>query len=91
MIRITANVEQLLSGLGSGIESEPGVCGGDPRIARTRIPVWILVQYRRQGLSEAQLLAFYPTLRATDLVKAWAYVASHLEEIEEQIRSQEGA
>ncbi|MGE0823138.1 MAG: DUF433 domain-containing protein [Candidatus Binatia bacterium] len=24
-----------------GIESTPGVCGGDPCIVRTRIPVWV--------------------------------------------------
>jgi uncharacterized protein (DUF433 family) len=34
-----ATVEQLLARLGSGIESTAGVCGGDPRIAGTRIPV----------------------------------------------------
>ena len=32
-----------------GIESVPGVCGGDPCIVRTRIPVWVLEQYRRLG------------------------------------------
>ncbi len=25
-----------------GIEAAPGVCGGEPRIVRTRIPVWVL-------------------------------------------------
>ena len=51
---MSVNVEQLLAGLGSGIESTPEVCGGDPRIAGTRIPVWTLEQYRRLGLTEAQ-------------------------------------
>ena len=27
-----------------GIESIPGVCGGEPCIVRTRVPVWVLVQ-----------------------------------------------
>jgi Protein of unknown function (DUF433) len=27
-----------------GIESRPGVCGGEPCIIRTRIPVWVLEQ-----------------------------------------------
>ncbi|MGQ9628291.1 MAG: DUF433 domain-containing protein [Anaerolineae bacterium] len=26
-----------------GIESNPDVCGGEPCIVRTRIPVWVLV------------------------------------------------
>jgi len=25
-----------------GVESIPGVCGGEPCIVRTRIPVWVL-------------------------------------------------
>ena len=74
-----------------GIESTPGVCGGAPCIVRTRIPVWVLEQYRRQGASEAELLQSYPTLRAEDLVNAWAYVRSHQDEIEQQIRENEAA
>jgi uncharacterized protein (DUF433 family) len=54
-----------------GIEKRPGVCGGEPRIVRTRIPVWLLEQMRRLGLSEAEMLRSYPTLRAEDLVHAW--------------------
>ena len=55
-------------------------------LAGTRIPVWTLEQYRRLGLTEAQMLSAFPALRATDLVNAWSYVASHPEEIERQIR-----
>ena len=88
---MVTSVEQLLAGLGSGIESETGICGGDPRIANTRISVWTLERYRRLGMSEAQILAAYPGLRATDLVNAWAYVAAHRDEIESQIRENEEA
>lgn len=69
-----------------GIESTPGVCGGAACIVRTRIPVWGLVQARRLGTSEADLLRWYPTLRAEDLANAWAYFRAHREEIEQQIR-----
>ena len=74
-----------------GIESIPGVCGGEPCIVRTRIAVWILEQARRQGVSEADLLHAYPTLRAEDLTNAWAYVRSHRQEIENEIRENEDA
>jgi uncharacterized protein (DUF433 family) len=74
-----------------GIESTPGICGGEPCIVRTRIPVWVLEQSRRQGISEADLLRSYPTLRAEDLANAWAYVRSHQEEIERQARENEEA
>ncbi len=74
-----------------GIESRPGVCGGEPCIVRTRIPVWLLEQARRLGTSEADLLRSYPTLRAEDLVQAWAFVRGHRVEIEQQILDNEDA
>src|ERR1700732_3256263 len=74
-----------------GIESTPGVCGGEPCIVRTRIPVWVLEQSRRLGASEDELLRSYPTLRAEDLANAWAFVRSHRLEIDEQIRDNESA
>jgi len=74
-----------------GIESNPGVCGGEPCIVRTRVPVWVLVQARRLGVSEADLLRNYPTLRAEDLVNAWGYYRAHHSEIERQIRENEEA
>ena len=74
-----------------GIESTPGVCGGEPCIVRTRIPVWVLEQARREGVSEADLLRSYPALRAEDLTNAWAYVRAHRENIDEQIRLNEEA
>jgi len=72
-----------------GIESRPGVCGAEPCILRTRIPVWVLEQARRLGMSEADLLRIYPTLRAQDLVNAWEYVRCHRGEIDQQIAENE--
>lgn len=74
-----------------GIDSRPDVCGGEPCIVRTRIPVWLLEQARRMGSSEQALLAAYPSLRAEDLVNAWAYARAHAAEIEAQIRKNEAA
>lgn len=74
-----------------GVESLPGVSGGEACIVRTRIPVWVLEQARRLGTSEAELLRSYPTLRAADLTNAWAYVRTHREEIDQQIRENEEA
>jgi uncharacterized protein (DUF433 family) len=69
----------------AGIESRPNVCGGAASIVRTRIPVWVLENARRQGVTESELLQDYPTLTAQDLANAWAYVRSHREEIEREI------
>lgn len=74
-----------------GIESTPGVIGGDPCIVRTRIPVWLLVQARNLGSSESDILKSFPTLTAEDLTNAWAYYRAHQAEIERQIVSNEDA
>lgn len=74
-----------------GIEATPNVCGGEPRVVRTRIPVWLLVQARRLGSSEADLLKAYPSLRAEDLANTWSFARAHLQEIERQIADNEAA
>lgn len=74
-----------------GIESTPGVCGGEPRIVRTRIPVWVLEQARRLGATDADLLRSYPALGAEDLVNARAYARMHRDEVERQIKENEEA
>ena len=74
-----------------GIESTPNVCGGEPCIVRTRIPVWVLERARQLGLADADILRSYPSLRAEDLANAWSYVRSHRPDIERQIRENEDA
>ncbi|HBD08024.1 MAG TPA: hypothetical protein DCZ69_07155 [Syntrophobacteraceae bacterium] len=74
-----------------GIESNSQVCGGESCIVRTRIPVWLLVQARNLGMSEADILRSYPTLRAEDLANAWAYYRTHRTEIDDEIKGNEAA
>jgi len=74
-----------------GIDGTPDVSGGEARIVRTRIPVWVLVQMRRLGASEAEILHNYPSLRAEDLANAWAYARVHRDEIEQNITDNETA
>jgi uncharacterized protein (DUF433 family) len=90
-----AQVVQLLSKgkgtLGRGIEKTPHVCGGSACILGTRITVWGLVEARRVGYSEADLLNSYPTLSATDLANAWVYAEAFAEEIETEIQDNSDA
>lgn len=76
---------------GLAIQKTPGVIGGDACIGKTRIPVWLLVSYRRQGANDAHILEGYPQLSAADLVNAWAYAEAFPEEIEAAIQQQDEA
>lgn len=71
------------------VVSTPDVCGGSARLAGTRIPVWTLVRMRQLGMSEADILRSYPSLRALDLVRAWSHADNHQDEIERDIRENE--
>ena len=87
---VVRKLVQDITNVWPGIEKIPGVVGGDACIVRTRIPVWVLENFRRLGLSESKILANYPTLRAADLVNAWAYAESHKKEIDKAIQENEG-
>lgn len=74
-----------------GIEKTPGVVGGEARIVRSRIPVWVLENYRRLGWDDKEILDNYPTLQMWDLQNAWAYISANQEEIEQTIQKNENA
>jgi uncharacterized protein (DUF433 family) len=73
----------------SWISKKPDRCGGDACVRETRIPVWVLVGYRRLGMSDAKILEAYPTLTPADLHAAWDYASANAEEIDRAIRENE--
>ena len=86
------NKSSLLPGTAESLISKTAnVCGGSACIRSTRIPVWSLVLWRRQGVSDVRLLEMFPTLSQADLDHAWAYDASHREEIDRDIQENEDA
>lgn len=85
-------IQLLIGDLGGewpGIEKLAGVCGGDACIVRTRIPVWLLELMRRHGSTDAEILTNYPSLNREDVLNAWSYASSHVEEIDQAIAENE--
>ena len=83
--RILALVALDVADAKPGIEFADGVCGGSARILRTRIPIWTLEAARRQGLSDASILASFPSLTAEDLANAWSYARANRGEMDREI------
>lgn len=76
----------LLRTEGSWIEKTPDVCGGRARIRHSRIPVWSVIQSRRLGSSDQELLNYFVVpLTPADLEAASAYYEQNREEIEHDI------
>jgi len=72
----------------NAVQQTPGICGGQPRIRNTRIPVWTLVSFRQQGANDTELLQNYPSLTSEDLITAWDYYEQHRSEIDLAIAAQ---
>lgn len=73
------------------IRKTPGVLGGRARIGDRRIAVWMLVQDRRLGMPLENIRTQYdPPLAPDELAAAWKYYETHGEEIDQDIRANEG-
>jgi uncharacterized protein (DUF433 family) len=85
--RLLAIVAMEVADAHPGIDFNDRICGGSARIVRTRIPVWLLESLRRDGKTDAELLAAYPSLTAEDITNAWGHARSHREEIDRDIKA----
>jgi uncharacterized protein (DUF433 family) len=81
---------QIMTPISTGVISKRAErCGGDACIRDLRIPVWAVVNYRRLGATDAEILQAYPSLQPSDLMAAFAYAAAHGDEIDAAIRRNE--
>ena len=68
----------------------PGVCGGKPRIANTRIRVQdIYVWHELKGQSPDEIVSKFPQLSLADVHAALAYFWDHKDEILRQMQDDE--
>jgi uncharacterized protein (DUF433 family) len=72
------------------IVKTPGVCGGQPRIAGTRIKVkHVYTWVERMGMTPARVVAEYPHLTRAQVHAALAYYWSHPDEIHRDMEDEE--
>jgi len=77
-------------GLVDFIVATPGVCGGQPRIAGTRIKVkHVYVWVECLGMTPAKVVAEYPQLTMAEVHAALSYYWSHREAIQQDIANEE--
>ena len=71
------------------IKKTADVSGGAACVGDTRVPAWILVQLKKLGRTEEELMADFPSLRPGDLDLVWGYYRDHTGEIDAAIAAQE--
>ncbi|HKO03200.1 MAG TPA: DUF433 domain-containing protein [Candidatus Acidoferrales bacterium] len=64
-------VEELLQ----RVTTDANVCGGNPCIRGTRIPIAVILDGLAEGLTPEQIRDHYPQLAAEDVQAALAYAA----------------
>ena len=73
----------------SGIQKDPGVCGGEACIRNTDTPWPASFNGETWGYRTRGILVHHPDLTAADLEAAWSYYRQHAEEIDQAIRRDE--
>jgi uncharacterized protein (DUF433 family) len=79
----------MMSTTASWIEKNQDVCGGNACIRNTRITVWGLVQSRKLGMDDEEILRSLVGLTPADLEAAWEYYRRRADEIDRTIRENE--
>jgi len=71
----------------SHIEITPGVCGGKPRLAGTRIRVQdVVIWHERMSLSADEIASKHPQVSLAAIYAALAYYHDHRAEIDDDMR-----
>jgi uncharacterized protein (DUF433 family) len=74
------------------VVSTPGVCGGKPCIAGTRIRVQdVYAWHELQGRSPGEIVSAFPQLTLADVYAALAHFWDHRDEILAQMKQQDDA
>ena len=66
-----------------------GVCGGRSIVRGTRIPVWSLIQWYKQGMTIEDIMREFPQLKPAQVHDAFSYYYDNRKEIEKDIAENE--
>jgi len=69
--------EKTVTELSYRIVSDPEICGGEPCVAGTRIPVWVILSHLASGEDIETILRNFPNLSREDILACLEY-ASYL-------------
>jgi len=73
------------------IEQTPGVCGGRPCVAGTRVPVHRVARYYRLGYSPEEIVSLLNSLSLPQIYAALAHALANTAEIDQALREEDKA
>ncbi len=79
MLAIKLNAVIWMEEIADRIVIDPDVMVGKPVIKGTRIPVYLIVEFVANGMTEKEILKEYPQLRKEDIKAALLYASRCIE------------
>lgn len=73
------------------IEMTPGICGGRPRLAGTRVPVHRVAGFYRLGYAPEEILGLLNSITLPQVFAAIAHALSNPQETDEALREERAA
>jgi uncharacterized protein (DUF433 family) len=73
------------------IEQTPGVCGGRPCVAGTRVPVHRVARYYRLGYSPEEIVSLLNSLSLPQIYAALAHALANTAETDQALREEDKA
>ena len=73
------------------IEQTPGVCGGRPCVAGTRVSVHRVARYYRLGYSPEEIVSLLNSLSLPQIYAALTHALANAAEIDQALREEEEA
>jgi uncharacterized protein (DUF433 family) len=71
------------------VTKKKGVCGGRSIVRGTRIPVWSLISWYKQGMSIEDVMREFPRLKPAQVHAAFSYYYDNQKEIEKDMAENE--
>jgi len=73
------------------VHKDPAICGGDPVVVGTRIPVHVIYRRTKAGESVEAIQRAYPHLTLAQIHDALSYAYDHVAEIRSEIQREDEA
>jgi uncharacterized protein (DUF433 family) len=79
MLSANSNLMTCMEELMDRIVVNPKILVGKPVIKGTRIPVYLIIEFLANGMTEQEILKEYPTLKKEDIKAALLYASKCLD------------
>lgn len=72
-----------------GVFQTPGISGGEPCLGATRVPVFRVVKFLKEGVAETDIIEIFSSLNLYDVEVAKCYYSQFADKVDASIKEEE--